>query len=934
MRQLILLLNFFFILTATYSQPLDPSFAGNGYTAVDFPAGNFYYENSVQVLRKSDGTYYVLFQVNGFPVLSHHFSNGNRDPNFGSSGYSKTINITDTKATLQPDGKVVIAGQIFDPATGTSDFGITRFNANGTLDKSFANDGVQAVDFLKADDASNAIIVQPDGKIVIAGRADDPASGRSHFALARLNTNGALDASFDGDGKQLTDFADGYDEINAISIGTDKKIVAAGETYNPETGFSRMAVARYNADGSPDKSFSGEGKTTTGFPAMDAYANDLAVQPNGKIILAGHVGESFLQNSAIALVRYNANGTLDNTFSGDGKVTTNLFDSTAVANSVVLQSNGRIIIGGYGADPTSDNSNFLMLRYTANGTPDNSFGKSGIVTTDFDGAFDEVSSIILQPDGHIVAAGVAFNRKADNGDYALARYDANGSLDKKFGRKGTVTDYYDAGSSRMNAVAVQADGKVLVAGGAYANNNLSDFGLTRYNANGTVDKGFGDEGKVTTDFLDDNDEAFAMAVQPDGKIVLAGFTFNNTIFRDEFAIARYNPNGSPDKKFGRKGKIVTALKADNISFGGLALQPDGKIVVAGSVSYEGSVGSNGILLRYTVDGEPDKSFDGDGKAVTEFTSFSDEFFTSVALQTDGKIVAAGYGFSATSSNFILARYNANGALDKSFDNDGKVVTAFSSDVFATAMAIQPDGKIVVGGDYFHFDTDDYDFALARYNSNGSLDKSFDTDGRQVTDINNENNSFGDLALQQDGKLLVLGLAYNTITGNNDVSLTRYTTAGVLDKTFGEDGSLLTQFPGYYNYPTGLAIRNNKAFVITNVYTPAQTNFLAAFSLGNAGTTPQIVNHQLTGVAEKVSLAQLSVKAQPNPATQFFSLRLQSKETTAATVIINDAKGRLVEMKSGVASNSTLQIGRAYKPGVYYVEVIQGTAKSVVTLVKQ
>jgi uncharacterized delta-60 repeat protein len=257
-----------------------------------------------------------------------------------------------------------------------------------------------------------------------------------------------------------------------------------------------------------------------------------------------------------------------------------------VASSIALQPDGKFVIGGYGINPQTGYSDFIVARYTMAGILDNSFGPNGFVATDFNGHFDEVSAIIVQPNGKIVASGVAYNTKADNGDYALVRFQTDGSLDWKFGCKGTVTGYYEAGTSRMNVVAVQSDGKVVVAGGAYVDNHLSDFGLARYNANGTIDKSFRENGKVTTDFLNDDDEVMAMAIQPDGKIVVAGFAFNHTIFANEFAIARYNPDGSPDSKFGRNGKIMTELRADNNSFGGLLLQPDGKIIITGSVYYE------------------------------------------------------------------------------------------------------------------------------------------------------------------------------------------------------------------------------------------------------------------------------------------------------------------------------------------------------------
>lgn len=935
MRKIILLVTSFTTALVANCQSLDPSFGGKGYKSFDFLTGNFYYESGGQALRKADGSFFVLYQVNGYTVFSHYSSNGERDAAFGNSGYSQTLSITEARADLQPDGKIVVAGTIFNSESHTSDFGVARLNANGFLDKGFANAGYQRIDFFGDDDLPSSIVSQSNGKVLVGGRAYNPANGVSDFALVRLNTNGTLDESFDNDGKQTTDFSGNSDEVEAIAVLPGGKIVAGGETYNDATGHYSMAVARYNADGSLDKSFSGDGKKTTSFTGTDGLTHALAVQTDGKIVLAGEVGEAFVEPTSAALVRYNVNGSLDNSFSGDGKATIDFGDTINVATAIVVQPDGKLVIGGYAYSPKEGNDDFVLARFNSNGTPDKTFGKDGKVKTDFDRGYDEIVSVIVLPDGKILASGTVFSSNADNGDYAMALYNADGKLEHKFGHKGFVTGYYKAGDSHVNAVAVQVDGKVVVAGSAYTGKTLSDFAVARFNADGSLDKTFGNDGKVTTDFLEDYDEALDVVIQPDGKIVVTGAAFNETTFSNEVALARYLPDGSLDKRFARKGKTTFAsTDQDNIARK-LGLQADGKIIVLGETSDGPEGTSDFLLLRYTTSGSLDNSFSGDGVVTTDFSGTQD-FGSSLIVQPDGKLVAGGYSFTQTNSTFSLARYNSNGTLDKSFGGNGKTVTTFDLDVFGPDMALRTDGKIVVAGGSYDLSADVSGYALARYDKNGILDKTFDGDGKKLVKDLDPNINFIRMGLQSDEKIVVLGYIPNKTAGFLDFSLTRFTTAGEFDKTFSGDGTLTSRLFGFDNIPTDLVIKNSKAYVSGFAYDPSQVSIVAVYQLGpSALATPQVSNQRTIEATNNANEAlALAVKALPNPSTQYFTLSIQNGGNGAVQVKISDAAGRLVEAKTNIAPNSMLQVGQAYRPGIYYVEIVQGGRKSVVTLVKQ
>ena len=392
----------------------------------------------------------------------------------------------------QPDARIVAVGFANRPGTGGIDFALARYNPNGSLDPSFSGDGKQTTHFgFGSRGQANGVAVQGDGKIVAVGSAG------GDFALARYNPNGSLDTSFSGDGKQTTDFGAG-DAARGVALQGDGKIVAAGFTDPP--GGTEFALARYNANGSLDPSFSGDGKQTTGF-ADSALARGAAVQGDGKIVAIGSAGGDF------ALARYNPNGTLDASFSGDGRQTTD-FGGQEGANAVALQGDGKIVAVGtdFGV------GDFALARYNPNGSLDASFSGDGKQTTDFGGAGDGANGVALQSDGKIVAVG-----GAASSDFALARYNPNGSLDPSFSGDGKQTTAFGACCEGANGVALQSDGKIVAVGRAAG----GDFGLARYNPNGSLDPSFSGDGKQTTD-LGGLDQANGVAVQGDGKIVAVG----------------------------------------------------------------------------------------------------------------------------------------------------------------------------------------------------------------------------------------------------------------------------------------------------------------------------------------------------------------------------------------------------------------------------
>ncbi|MEK6698253.1 MAG: S8 family serine peptidase [Nitrospirota bacterium] len=404
-----------------------------------------------------------------------------------------------------------------------------------------------------------------------------------------------------------------------------------------------------------------------------------------------------------------------------------------------------------------------------------------MVTTDFGGTYgyyEAATAVAVQSDGKSVVGGnTSETPYATTTVAALARYNPEGSLDTAFGTGGKVITDLGGYSTKLSAVAIQPDGKIVTAGGyVELPGGVPDFAVVRYNADGSLDSTFGAGGKVLTDFRDYfgyGDEATAVAIQPDGKIVAGGYSA--TALGRAFALARYNPDGSPDASFGAGGKVATVINCEENRIA-MTIQTDGKIVMAGSAlrSVAGSFfpDSDVALARYNPDGSPDASFGAGGTVITDF-GLADQAY-AVVIQSDGKLVIGGNMVTSDTSfyDFLLARYNPDGTLDSSFGNKGMVTTDINkNEDRANALIIQLDGKLVAGGygisGCYSLIGCISDFALIRYNTDGGLDTTFGRRGVLTTDWGGYKDGINGLAIQSDGKIWAAGGT------DNDFALSRY-----------------------------------------------------------------------------------------------------------------------------------------------------------------
>lgn len=403
------------------------------------------------------------------------------------------------------------------------------------------------------------------------------------------------------------------------------------------------------------------------------------------------------------------------------------------------------------------------------GSLDTSFGTNGKAVTAVGPTDDYARAMAVQTDGKLVVVG--YGSSGTSADFEVVRYQRDGALDTTFGTNGKVMTDVSTGSDVANAVAIQADGKIVVAGSSDVSPKGKSFSLVRYNADGSLDTTFGTAGKVITSFGSQSDEAFALVIQADGKIVLGGHYYNATQGLD-FALARYETNGTLDFGFGVNGLAKAPVRPGNASASiyAMALQTIGgeqKIVAVGG---EGDF----TLSRFNANGTLDNTFRM-GQSVDDVFGTVIGAARAVQVSADNKIIVAGHA----DHDFALLQLNEDGTNDTTFGDNGTVVTKVSTTSWDEAQAVtrQADGKLVVGGWVYPNNSSSADFVVARYTSAGVLDASFGTGGVTITPVapGTKDDAGRAILLQVDDRVptvrsIVAGSANDS---NYDFALTRY-----------------------------------------------------------------------------------------------------------------------------------------------------------------
>jgi len=488
MKKFLLLFSILVMFNCINGQPgtLDPTFGNNGFIMTPAPInGNGFQTIAKYCLLPGDGSMYFVLQPNGKTKINRRLSNGAVDASYGNNGFSDVVSMFPSAAALQADGKIVVGG-----TDGNQSLMLARYTTAGTLDPTFGNNGVVMSRPGDPYRYLNTLVITSDGKIIIGGQAS--FNGKGQFLVARYTTTGTLDNTYGNNGIVTTDFNSSNAMVSSLALQADGKLIAAGVVNGPSGG--DFALARYNADGSKDLSFHGSGETTSDFSFND-WARSVVVDANGKIYAGGQsYDNTFAQRFTIA--RYNSDGSPDFGFNGGtGFVWVTGTTSFDILINIALQSDGKIIASGH--TNRNGNNDVMVARINTNGTVDNSFGSNGdgIVYADINSYYDESDFLAIQPDDKIITGGLTVNFSPYTSYYTSFRYTANGSPDNSFDNDGYIMDFIPGFFYNYGVMFHQNDGKLL-ATSSYFDGTISIQSLNRLNADGSIDNGFGVNGSV------------------------------------------------------------------------------------------------------------------------------------------------------------------------------------------------------------------------------------------------------------------------------------------------------------------------------------------------------------------------------------------------------------------------------------------------------
>jgi uncharacterized delta-60 repeat protein len=597
-------------------------------------------------------------------------------------------------------------------------------------------------------------------------------AGTSGIALlvARRLSNNQPDVSFGGDGSVIVMNVAYPMVARTVAVQADGKIVIAG--YRNDTPNSFL-VARVTASGQPDPSFNGNG-----FAVVDMSVNGtdqaekVLIQPDGKIVV---VGSAFLAGDwDFAAARLNSDGSLDASFSGDGKATIG-FGGDDRCHNAALQADGKLILVG-GTSGTFD-TDVAIARLHINGSLDNSFDGDGTVTTGFSSS-DDAYAVAIQPwDLRIVVAG--------RGGVVSRYYSSDGSLDNTFsqdGKLGVPFNVFDASAT--------PGGKIMLAGMEYVSR---DAHALRLNANGSLDTEWEGDGDAIVDHDATDAEPPSLSLLPDGRVLTV------VPKGGDCWIARWWADGTTDSP----GRQAAAF--DNITFprgsqevaNDMAVLPDGKILLAGQVSTAGNTETDFALMRFLSDGQPDLAFGVNGR--TELSLGNYEIATAMVVQPDGKIVLVGTTGTGAAANFMIARFNSNGTLDNTFGFGGFNAMNFMGGAdLASAVALAPDGRIFVAGTVFNGARDV--FGVACFRSDGVADNTFDGDGKLLYEFSVGPTHWASVIVVQGGTKILVGGHVGA-----DFALVRFTMTGALDVAFASGAGRLTRDLGGEDFLEAMVI---------------------------------------------------------------------------------------------------------------------------------
>ena len=741
-------------------------------------------------------------------------------------------------------GRILVTGQ--SGVIGNYDMTIWRYNPDGTLDAAFNGTGVVAHNSAAGGngwDAGFDITTDNSGKILVAGLSDGPGSD-DNLAIWRYNPDGTLDTGFSGTGFLIYNTTTGWDAGEEIIVDSFGKIFVAG-TSETVSG-SDIVVFKLEDNGTPDGGFNGGAPVTFG----SAGAAGMAVDFSGKIIITGSTSAA---DQEMLLVRLNSDGSLDTSFNGSGYVTHNSAAGGTgqdEGKAVIVDSSGRILVTGRSYNSASD-YDIVTWRYNSDGTLDTSFNGAGYVifsNTTGSAVVDEGTGIKIDSSGRILVSGQVTDSSGEV-DMIIMRYNDDGTLDANFNGTGFITNNNAAGGSGEDTgrdIYLGADDKIFVAG--YSNMNLtshamavwkyaddcgtptatvtmtSTFSLTEtitltntpsltFTHSPSVahtpyptevscvyrDASFDGDGIVTHNNAaggNINDYTTGVNIDSSGRLILTGYSWDG--IDDDMVTWRYNADGSLDTSFGGGAGYITHDNAGggnggDHGYGKIREDSAGRLVMAG-YTWNGS-NDDMVVYRLNPDGTMDTSFNGTGYATHHNAAGGggEERAFGIAVDNSDRPIAVGYSFNGSTDDMAIWRFNTDGSLDTSFNGTGYAVFDGTAGGTGTELAASVEvdalGRIVVTG-ISENASGDFDMVIWRFNDDGSLDTSFNGTGYIVSSSaagGSGDDSGSEVLIDSAGRIVIAGSSYAGGAADYDVCVWRYLDDGTPDASFGTGG---------------------------------------------------------------------------------------------------------------------------------------------------
>jgi uncharacterized delta-60 repeat protein len=849
----------------------DTTFDGDGKQTIDFD-GTGDYATSVELdgigrivvagylnvagSAEHLGDDFALVRLNSDGSIDTTFGSGGRQTvDFGSELAVEFGDERATSVTVDGDQRIIVAGDSLQGYGGTwgldYDFAVARLNSDGSLDMSFGAGGKQLVDITATAPGEystlGGVAVDSAGRIILAGTGSIGDAGGG-FAIARLTGDGALDSTFSGDGKQLVDpnpIAWNVSEFAYLALDSGDRIVVAGGAYTGNGHHSHFTTIRVDSEGSLDTTFSDDGIQVINFDGFSSKANAVTVDTADRILIIGVSGADF------AMARLTKSGTLDTTFSSDGKLLTDIVQSNdEFVTDIEYQADGKVLVLGQ-----SNYGSTAIARYTTDGSLDASFGTAG--------------TLIIESDVFYSMAVDSLNRIVLAGNTLIARLNADGSPDMSFGTEGRQSVGMFVTDSGAGLV-VDNLGRIIMSGYSHGPGQR-DFAVIRLDSDGWLDTTFGD-GRQTVDFNSGDDYGNSVAVDSIGRILISGVTYQAATGAD-FAVARLNADGSLDTTFGVDGKQIFDFGNTEDTVRQVIVDDTDRIVVVGDTN-QTTTGADFAVVRLTDDGQLDATFGAGGALTIDFGSPSDHA-NGLAVDEAGRIVVVGATTSeVTKDDIAVVRLNDDGTLDTGFGEDGKQ-TVDSDQSWETGVGVIVDnsGRIVIAGHAWSWSTG-FDFALVRL-IGGS--PSGDVDGDGIEDSvdpspNVFSNDFSDVGLSG-------GATSGTITSRGDQVLT------IVDASSAVEGVLITASASGGANPALITVENvthsldaGESIVVTH------GSVITRVIAGPVLATYADDNSQVIATANIPAEAELTFK----PETLSFAVPSGNAQILVDVVLIGDA----------------------------------------------